>query len=1683
MKATENKSSTTANLQTKQEQAPFFKKEGQDGFFSTSTEQATPFFSPTSPFGGGAGGGLQPKLKVGQPNDKYEKEADSVADTVAQRLAENNSNTGMSPSGGGEGGGKTGKNSINQVVQRKTPDNEEQLQKKEEQEEISLQEESIQRKPIFESNEESTSPLGERGVSIQRKCADCGANLSKAEDEKLQKQEDENIQLKFTEEDLNTDISPSGGGEGGGTPQKEEPLMMKSESAETVGTSTLQSQLDASKGKGSSLPENTRTDMESTIGADFSGVSIHTDNNAVQMNKDLGAKAFTHGSDIYFNQGQYDTNSSSGQHLLAHELTHTVQQGAAGNQNDEISQSRGEIINDSERNTNVENESVQESIEDKQKGDSPEQIKPDTENKKTSPLDELSQNNEENKKNIGETSENTSIESAENSEPQRADQTQVQEQTSSMMTGAGGGGNSAAPTPPELSAESSTGLLNSLSSNTPTGFIQGMNEAKSLAPQIQQNENDELVASLPEITQPTGLPVTIIETETQDIVLETQNAGTPEVQNEQGPLQIQEEHQQLEGNVNIANIPTPRASAEEDQNFAENIKNATASLPTSDSTINTSAGERPSVNLTGEANPQLNEEGQQLANENVAAQQLQADSNVNNDFGENNIFPTYNELEQLRPEISERQSAGAGESQLESLPETSAEVYASFDNQAQASMNEQVGAEMTRHEEERERMNVESENERMRGMAEIEQETERTRLEQEAIQAGAREEVAGHQQSWREENQAVRDEYSQRSSERRAEIDTQINSEVSTAETQVETELTAAENRAETERENAEGEARRRRAEAEREQENQGFWDRVTSAVSSFFDALKEGLNALFDTLRQAVAAIIEAAKAVVNTIIDAARNLIINLIKGFGEFLKGLVNIALAAFPEIAERINGWIDQAVEVAVDAVNALADALKEIANAILDAVGAVLDFILSVYQAFFNALLDVLEFIVIGLLKILEGLANLVSAAINMPDQFWGQVSEEFLGMDVTSPLPFEKTEHVAGNTGGQEVSSGVTDQELANNFTNQEGYTEEDFNIDPVPQNTELSSEMMMMISQMREGQELNFGENNNTVDDFFGELAGGDESESNENVDAGLPDESVPVNNVNTTLPQNDIPTDPYAQVDWFIAQQNSQGSGANNAAQSAEGGGQPADSTSFPEEMKQIGPLTVGARLYYLRRQMTDAIKKKWQESKWKYIGIGAGVVAGITALAIATGGAIFGLIPPALQIFAAIMGGLAVVKAGQFFGKYISEGWGGNILQGAKNLARSIGILLVELIFILLFDMNTVLKVLKAGVKGSVKMAAQGAKNTFKALGTAAKASGKGLVKTGGRMVAGVRGIGKSSLKGIRSIDDLGRRLARKFRFKGFKLQRRGWRFNLLGNINPWVLLASGEVKEISRADLDRQITNRTKLGGMVDVGGQRGIVVGGGDEASNLTRFLQDNAGRGGSRLDVNRELAERLLSRPVSGGTSLYNAAADVIISNYRQADRLLRSGTVASEEQLRAIISNSFRNGNSLLSLESMLIRLERLSRFQTQGLNTLLSDLAHPWFEKVMGAEWVLKYITDGDNLFVASVRTLEDTSAVAGRRIDAVINGINYEFKNLKNFRGDRFVEQIAKEFQQFRGGLGQRVRWIFNDRVGTRGRLMQQMRNALDNPEFLRRNGLSRFDARAIKNALDDIVEVSR
>jgi hypothetical protein len=90
--------------------------------------------------------------------------------------------------------------------------------------------------------------------------------------------------------------------------------------------SDVESRLAARKGGGSPLPDETREFMEPRFGADFGGVRVHADGEAAQINRELSAQAFTHGQDIYMGEGRYNPGTDAGKRLLAHELTHVVQQ-------------------------------------------------------------------------------------------------------------------------------------------------------------------------------------------------------------------------------------------------------------------------------------------------------------------------------------------------------------------------------------------------------------------------------------------------------------------------------------------------------------------------------------------------------------------------------------------------------------------------------------------------------------------------------------------------------------------------------------------------------------------------------------------------------------------------------------------------------------------------------------------------------------------------------------------------------------------------------------------------------------------------------------------------------------------------------------------------------------------------------------------------------------------------------------------------------------------------------------------------------------------------------------------------------------------------------------------------------------------------------------------------------------
>ena len=107
-------------------------------------------------------------------------------------------------------------------------------------------------------------------------------------------------------------------------------VQAKSESDGLKVSEGFESDLSNTKGSGQPIPGSTKAEMESAFGADFSNVRLHTDSNAVRLSRDVSAHAFTHGNDIYFNEGKFNPGNRDGQHLLAHELTHVIQQG--GNQ-------------------------------------------------------------------------------------------------------------------------------------------------------------------------------------------------------------------------------------------------------------------------------------------------------------------------------------------------------------------------------------------------------------------------------------------------------------------------------------------------------------------------------------------------------------------------------------------------------------------------------------------------------------------------------------------------------------------------------------------------------------------------------------------------------------------------------------------------------------------------------------------------------------------------------------------------------------------------------------------------------------------------------------------------------------------------------------------------------------------------------------------------------------------------------------------------------------------------------------------------------------------------------------------------------------------------------------------------------------------------------------------------------
>ena len=198
-------------------------------------------------------GTLQTKLSIGHHGDKYEQEADRVADAVMRMpVPEIVSGNGLH-------------------IRRSCP---------------VCEENELKRQPITEEDEE------------------------KLKRQPIKEEDDEEKKLHMQPEE-----------------EEEEKLQAKKSSNSVPEIyPNIESHIQSLNGEGQPLPEDSRAFFEPRFGSDFSQVRVHTDGKAAETAQSLNAAAFTIGKNVVFAQGRYAPETSSGKTLLAHELTHVIQQ-------------------------------------------------------------------------------------------------------------------------------------------------------------------------------------------------------------------------------------------------------------------------------------------------------------------------------------------------------------------------------------------------------------------------------------------------------------------------------------------------------------------------------------------------------------------------------------------------------------------------------------------------------------------------------------------------------------------------------------------------------------------------------------------------------------------------------------------------------------------------------------------------------------------------------------------------------------------------------------------------------------------------------------------------------------------------------------------------------------------------------------------------------------------------------------------------------------------------------------------------------------------------------------------------------------------------------------------------------------------------------------------------------------
>ncbi len=722
---------------------------------------------------------------------------------------------------------------------------------------------------------------------------------------------------------------------------------------------------------GSSIDEPVRTEMESGFSADFSDVRIHTDSDSVQMNRDMQAKAFTYGNDIYFNEGQYDPSSTSGKHLLAHELTHTVQQGTSSQQavqrketpdakpaaEEEKKEDSGPPVLGSASIPGLEppaeeptKEAVAEAKEapldpeasKEKKGDAKGKA-PEVKGKETEPKPEEEEGKGKGKK----------------KDKGKGKEGEKKEKLAEVKTLKLGG--------------SSEGKLESFTNSTASQMAANIDAfGGAVADSLDKEQKAEAK----------NAPVIVASTTGKGNL--EKGEGGPEVKAKEGQIAEDGEKQKK---------PTPKepkhkdlaAPVKNEKNnkvldqqgstgfiawFKNRIGSFMGSVSTTDPGVNTSAGERPKVDLKGESDPKRADKQRAEGDKQVAGEKDKVQAKIKANPGKEKIQPLKVDEPNKTPLVPTAIEKAETKQNQDMADYLAVPMPESVRKKADAGMKPLLEKSMSKPRKDARKAankrDSDKKTEVASAKAKADAENAKAKKNQDDMVAEKRNEVAQQQKDGIKEADDKMKEFDKEANGQQKSLKKEIDTRVTKDQKKAADKLKEGEKEAEKEKKKGEQEAKKKKREAERKQKKKSWWDRVVDAIKSVVKALTKAIDTIFNAVRKAVKWIIEKVKKAALAIIEAARKWIVEQLNKFRKFLKDMVTKYIGKyFPELAKRINKAIDKVVDNAIAGVNAVADGLKKAVTAICDALGKALDKILSVFQTALKATVQIVGAVLTG----------------------------------------------------------------------------------------------------------------------------------------------------------------------------------------------------------------------------------------------------------------------------------------------------------------------------------------------------------------------------------------------------------------------------------------------------------------------------------------------------------------------------------------------------------------------------------------------------------------------------------------------------------------------------------------------------------------------------------------------